>query len=100
MRTLVRSGAWLALRRHSRSNHAGAYGRCPLTRREMPREMTADELQFVATDEDLKPPQRKELSYKCPPSDLLELRMRAARSDAMYQATVATARARVFCSAV
>ena len=70
----------------------GAYGRCPLTRREMPREMTADELQFVATDEDLKPPQRKELSYKCPPSDLLELRMRPARSDAMYQATVATAR--------
>ena len=42
---------------------------------------------------DLKPPQRKELSLQVPACQTCwSCRMRAARPDAMYQATVATAR--------
>ena len=53
-----------ALPRQRSSHYANlpsepAYGRCPFTRREMPREMTADEFNFIVTDQEPTLPRRQ-----------------------------------------
>ena len=50
--------------RQRSSHHANlpsepAYGRCPFTRREMPRDMTTDEFTFIVTDEEPTLPHRQ-----------------------------------------
>ena len=46
-----------------------AYGRCPFTRREMPREMTADEFDFIVTDAELTLPRRQTVEEANPDFD-------------------------------